>query len=83
MGDHAKKLVKMEPQEFSALSLVEQSAIVRKLEWTQVCLLVRSNRNSDNSYLHSVYGLEAPTIDYNLERLRRFVQEQVKFEDGM
>lgn len=56
MGDHAKKFVKMEPQEFSAMTLAEQCAKIRKLEWTEVCLLVRSSRNGDN-YLHSVYGV--------------------------
>jgi hypothetical protein len=43
MGDHAKKLLKIDPQEFSILSHEQQCARVQSLEFTQVCLLLRSS----------------------------------------
>jgi hypothetical protein len=80
MGDHAKKLLKIDPQEFSILSHEQQCARVQSLEFTQVCLLLRSSKTND-SYQHSIYGIEQSQIDDNMERIRRYVQEHVKEED--
>ena len=65
MGDHAKKLVKMEPQDFAAMTMKEQCAKIRALEWTELCLLARSTRNTEG-FNHSIYGVEPVTIDSNL-----------------
>jgi hypothetical protein len=80
MGDHAKKLLKMDPKEFSILNHKEQCARVQSLEFTQFYLLVRSFKTND-SYQHSIYSIEPFHIEDNMERIRRYVQDHVKDED--